>query len=221
MTTALSSGTKVTNPDHIFISEAHRQLYYGLVQDEWNFAEKWDMTAGVRYDEYSDFGSTVNPRAALVWETTDTLVAKLLYGRTFRAPSFSEQYLKNNPVGVGNENLEPETIQTYELAFQYRPRRTVQVKLNLFHYEAEDLIVLAGTTLPLRYENITEQEGSGFEVELDWQPYDQLILRSNFAYQRSEDKTIEHVVHDAPQMQFYLNPHWDFLPDWSLDLQYF
>ena len=26
---------------------------------------------------------------------------------------------------------------------------------------------------------------------------------------------------DAPEMQFYLNPHWKFLPDWSLDGQWF
>jgi len=211
----------VTNPDQIFISDANRQLYYGLAQDEWNLARNWELTAGLRYDEYSDFGSTVNPRVALVWQTTNELVTKFLYGRAFRAPSFAEQYLKNNPVGIGNEDLDPETIQTYELAFEYQPRESVNLKLNLYHYAADDLIALTGTTLPQVNNNIGEQEGNGFEIELAWQPYEQLILRSNFAYQRSENTTNDHVVHDAPQMQFYLNPHWDFLPHWSLDAQYF
>jgi iron complex outermembrane receptor protein len=163
----------------------------------------------------------VNPRAALVWETTDELITKLLYGHAFRAPAFGEQYVKNNPVGVGNENLDPETIETVELAFEYQPRKDVRLKLNLFHYETEGLIALTGTTLPQQYNNYAEQEGDGFEIELDWQPYEQLILRANFAYQQSENKTIGHDVHDAPEMQFYLNPHWDFLTDWSLDGQYF
>lgn len=211
----------ITSPDEIFINNANRQLFYGLVQDEWALARDWELTAGLRYDEYSDFGSTVNPRVALVWETTDTFVTKLLYGKAFRAPAFAEQYVKNNPVGIGQEDLDPETIQTYELAFEYQPSKAVQVKLNLFHYDAEDLIVLAGTTLPQVYSNIGEQDGDGFEIEFSWQPYEQLILRSNFAYHRSENKTIDHVVHDAPGMQFYLNPHWDFLPEWSLDVQYF
>ena len=193
----------------------------GLIQDEWNLAQGWNLTAGVRYDEYSDFGGTVNPRAALVWETTDELITKLLYGQAFRAPAFSEQYVKNNPVGVGNDNLDPETIETLELAFEYQPRKDVRLKLNLFHYVAEDLIALTGTTLPQQYNNYAEQEGDGFEIELDWQPYEQLILRANFAYQQSENETIGHDVHDAPEMQFYLNPHWDFLADWSLDAQYF
>jgi outer membrane cobalamin receptor len=211
----------ITDPNQIYMSDANRQLFYGLIQDGWTLARGWELTAGVRYDEYSDFGDTVNPRAALVWETTDELVTKLLYGRAFRAPSFGEQYAKNNPIGIGNEDLEPETIQTVELAFDYQPREDVRLKLNLFHYEAEDLIALTGTTLPQVYNNIGEQEGNGFEVEFDWQPHKQFLLRSNFAYQRSENKTIDHVVHDAPEMQFYLNPHWDFLPDWSFDGQYF
>ncbi len=124
-------------------------------------------------------------------------------------------------MGIGNEDIDPETIETVELAFEYQPRKDVRLKLNLFHYEAEDLIALTGTSLPLVYNNIDEQEGNGFEVELDWQPHKQFLLRSNFAYQRSENKTIDHVVHDAPEMQFYLNPHWEFLPEWSLDAQYF
>lgn len=42
---------------------------------------------------------------------------------------------------------------------------------------------------------------------MDWQLSEQSRLRSNFAYQRSENKTVDHVVHDAPEMQFFLNPH--------------
>lgn len=211
----------VTNPNEIFISDANRQLFYGLVQDEWKLAHGWELTAGIRYDDYSDFGSTINPRAALVWETRYDLTTKLLYGRAFRAPNFSEQYVKNNPVGVGNEDLDPETIQTVELAFDYQPTVDLGLKLNLFHYEADDLIALTGTTLPQVFNNFSEQEGNGFEIELNWQINEQLQVNSNFAYQHSKNKTTDNVVHDAPEMQFYLNPHWEFLPDWSLDGQYF
>ncbi|MCB2180818.1 MAG: TonB-dependent receptor [Desulfobulbaceae bacterium] len=211
----------ITDADEIYISDANRQLYYALVQDEWKMARKWELTAGVRYDEYSDFGSTVNPRAALVWETRYDLTTKLLFSQAFRAPTFAEQYIKNNPVGVGQDDIDPQTIETVELAFDYQPTVDLRLKLNLFHYEADDLIDLTGNALPQVFDNYAEQEGDGFEIELDWQVFEQLRLRSNFAYQRSENKTVDHVVHDAPQMQFYLNPHWKFAPDWSLDGQYF
>lgn len=211
----------VTNPDHIFSSAANRQLFYGLIQDEWLLARKWELTAGLRYDEYSDFGSTVNPRVALVWETRYDLVTKLLYGRAFRAPSFAEQFVKNNPVSIGSEDLDPEEIETWELAFDYQPTVDLRLKLSLFHYEADDLIDLAGDAPPDVFTNFAEQEGNGFEIELDWQLHKQFRLLSNFAYQRAENKTVDHVVHDAPEFQFYLNPHWKFLPDWSLDGQWY
>ncbi|MCB2182958.1 MAG: TonB-dependent receptor [Desulfobulbaceae bacterium] len=211
----------VTDSDYIFNSDANRHLFYGLIQDEWALARGWELTAGVRYDEYSDFGSTVNPRAALVWETRYDLITKLLYGRAFRAPSFSEQYVKNNPVAIGNPDLTAEEIETIELAFDYQPTVDVRLKLNLFHYEADDLIDYTGSTFPQIANNYAKQEGDGVEIELDWQLHEQLRLLSNFAYQRSENKTEDTVVHDAPEIQFYLNPHWDFTTDWSLDGQYY
>ncbi|HIJ90744.1 MAG: TonB-dependent receptor [Desulfobulbaceae bacterium] len=207
----------VTNPAHIYIDEASRTLFYGLVQDEWQLAKAWTLTVGARYDEYSDFGSTVNPRAALVWETRYDLTTKLMYGQAFRAPSFGEQYVKNNPQIIGNPNLLPEEIETIELAFDYQPTKDLRLILSLFNYEATELVELVGP-MPQIYTNYGKQEGNGFELEMDWRMLRDFRLRSNFAYQRSENKMLDNaVVPDAPQMQFYLNPSWAFMPDWSLD----
>ncbi|HDK02834.1 MAG TPA: TonB-dependent receptor, partial [Gammaproteobacteria bacterium] len=104
-----------------FIRPHHRTDAYVYLQDEWDFVRDWALTAGVRYDRYSDFGGTTNPRLALVWQARYDLTAKLLYGRAFRAPSFAELFSINNPVGLGNPNLKPETINTAELAFDYQP----------------------------------------------------------------------------------------------------
>ena len=207
----------VTDPDLIYIDRANRHLWYGLVQDEWQLAPHWELTAGVRYDDYSDFGSTTNPRAALVWEARYDLTAKLMYGQAFRAPSFGEQYVKNNPVVDGNEQLQPEEIETLELAFDYQPTKDLRFILSLFTYEATDLIEAVGATLPQMFTNYGEQEGHGFELEMEWQLMRDFRLRSNVAYQRSDNKKLDAVVPDAPELQFYLNPHWTFLPDWSLD----
>ena len=190
------------------------------MQDEWQLARAWTLTAGARYDEYSDFGSTVNPRAALVWETRYDLTTKLMYGQAFRAPSFVEQYAKNNPQVIGNPNLAPEEIETIELAFDYQPNKDFRMILSLFNYEAKELIESVGASFPQVYTNYGEQEGNGFEVEIEWRLLRDFRLRSNFAYQRSENKKLDDaVVPDAPEMQFYLNPSWAFLPDWSLDGQ--
>ncbi|MCK4690803.1 MAG: TonB-dependent receptor, partial [Desulfuromonadales bacterium] len=56
--------TNVVNTPNIFIKDSSRTLCYLSFQDEWQFAPDWELTAGVRYDDYSDFGNTVNPRLA-------------------------------------------------------------------------------------------------------------------------------------------------------------
>jgi len=56
------------------------------------------LTFGIRLDKYSDFGSTKNPRPALVWNMNKELTGKLLYGETFRAPSFGELHFQSNPI---------------------------------------------------------------------------------------------------------------------------
>ncbi|MFA7383963.1 MAG: TonB-dependent receptor, partial [Desulfurivibrionaceae bacterium] len=210
----------VTDPAHIFIDKASRTLKYCLVQDEWQLAPAWTLTGGLRYDEYSDFGSTTNPRLALVWETRYDLTTKLMYGQAFRAPAFAEQFVKNNPVTIGNPSLVPEEIETIELAFDYQPTKNLRLIFSLFNYQASELIEMVGPTLPQVLTNYGEQEGRGFEVEMDWRLHQDFRLRANFAYQRSINETLDDaVVPDAPELQFYLNPSWSFLPDWSLDGQ--
>ena len=208
---------------YIFLSNQRRTVYNLSLQDEWQFAEKWELTGGGRYDYYSDFGDTANPRVALVWQTRPDLTSKLLYGRAFRAPSMSELYLKNNPSSLGNPALNPETIDTLELAFDYRPWAQLHTTFNIFSYEIRDLIdnLPDPGTGTLSAQNARDQDGRGFEVAAEWQVSEDLRLVGNLAYQRSQDENSKAVVADAPELQYYLNPQWAFLPGWSLDAQYY
>lgn len=208
---------------YIFMQDQRRQIYNLSLQDEWAFSKGWEFTAGLRYDNYSDFGETFNPRTALVWQTRPDVTSKLMYGRAFRAPSFSELYLKNNPSNLGNPALKPETIDTVELAFDFRPGARFHSTLSLFRYEIKDLI----DNLPdpeastISAQNARNQEGRGFEVEAEWLVAEDFRLLGNLAYQRSLDRDTKAVVADAPEWQLYLNPQWRFLPYWSLDGQYY
>ena len=208
----------IDDPKLRFAPSANRHFWYALAQDEWQFASAWALTAGVRYDEYSDFGGTVNPRLALVWETLPQLTTKVMYGSAFRAPNFGELYTINNPVNNGDPTNTPEEIDTYELAFDYQATRDLRLLLNLFAYDASDLIETNSVTHT--YQNAREQKGQGFETEMDWQATTSVRLRANFAYQRCKDAQTHAVTAAAPEMEAYLNPSWAFLPDWSLDGQY-
>jgi outer membrane receptor for ferrienterochelin and colicins len=199
-----------------FLLPHSRRVNYVYAQDEWAFTQDWFLTAGVRQDHYSDFGSTTNPRLALVWETAYNLTSKLLYGRAFRPPSFSELYNVNNPVLIGNPNLKPETNQSTELAFTWQATSTLQANLNLFHYLWEDILRPDSTGV---VQNAGRQHGDGFETELVWDASPSLRLTGNYAQQHSIDETTNQDAGNAPRHHLYARADWRFMPRWTLDAQ--
>lgn len=209
------------DPDQVWMPEEDRKNYYAFVQDEWQFAQNWQLVSGLRYDYYADFGETVNPRAALVWATTDNLTTKLLYGRAFRAPSLNEQYAANNPVLAGNDDLDPETIDTIELALGYQASTRLFYGVNIFYYEIDDLInaePVAGSNAS-QYQNSGKRKGHGGELEASYQALDNLNLTANYAYQRATDEESDESVGDAPNHQAYARIEWQVATQWALNTQ--
>ena len=204
-----------------FLRPHSRRVNHVYVQDEWAFTRDWYLTAGVRHDQYSDFGGTTNPRVALVWETAYNLTSKLLYGRAFRPPSFSELYNINNPVGLGNPNLNPESIESVELAFAWQAARTLQANLNLFRYQMKDILrfVQDPATGISTAQNAGRQHGQGMEVELVWEASSSLRLSGNYAQQRSIDEATNQDAGNAPRHHVYARADWRFMPHWTLDAQ--
>ncbi len=208
--------TDVTGTADVFIANQTRNVWYLAFQDEWQFAPDWELTGGVRYDHYTEFGSTVNPRLALVWAMDYNLTSKLLLGSAFRAPSFGEEFAKNNPVALGNSQLRPETINTAEIAFDYRPNFDLQEMFNLFYYEAKDLIDYGTTTGGAQAQNLNNQKGYGVEMESKWKPLDSLTLGAAFAWQHSEDMRTGAPIAGAPGRQLSLSLLWKVQPAWSV-----
>lgn len=210
--------TSVTGTAFAFMPKKSRTNFHLSIQDEWQLARDWELTTGIRYDYYSDFGDTINPRIALVWATLHNLTTKILYGRAFRAPSFSEQFAINNPVVLGNPSLSPETIDTIELAFNYRPVFDLQTNLNLFVYKAKDLIEFVpdpgGDSSTAQ--NARDQEGYGFEFETIWRATENLKLLGNYAWQHSHDADSNKRIPDAPGQQIYVAADWNFFPEWNI-----
>jgi iron complex outermembrane receptor protein len=211
--------TDVSNTDNVYLEDSSRTINYLSLQDEWNINDRWQLTTGIRYDDYSDFGDTTNPRIALVWKTNPALTTKLLYGSAFRAPSFGELEARNNPSALGNSDLDPETIDTYELSFNYKPTPKIQSTLSLFSYQAKDLISYISNGAVSRAENAIDQEGQGLEWELNWEINDKWRISSSYALQKSEDSDTGADIADAPGQQLTLNTYWKVAPKWLFSTQ--
>ncbi|MBV8656682.1 MAG: TonB-dependent receptor [Burkholderiales bacterium] len=208
-----------TNP---YLRPHSRQLSFVYAQDEWNFAKDWYLTGGVRHDRYSDFGGTTNPRLALVWEAAYNLTAKLLYGRAFRAPSFTELYAINNPALIGNPNAKPEKMETVEAALAWQPTGGVQLGINVFRYKMRDILRAVAAANPIygsTVQNSGEQTGHGLELEASWDVSKTVRLSGNYAYQKATDQTTTNDLGNAPHKQLYLRGDWRFMADWSLSGQ--
>jgi len=163
--------------------DASRRIWATYLQDEWELLERLNLTAGVRYDHYSDFGSTVNPRVALVWNLLENADLKCLYGRAFRAPNFHELYTINNPVEAGNPALKPERIETWEAGASYRFSRALNLDLNYFHSVIADLIGRDTSTAPALLINAGRSRTQGVEVGLDGSAFATLKWRLSYTWQ--------------------------------------
>lgn len=211
----------VSGTQWVFMKPGGRRNYYAYIQDVWGLARGWELTAGLRYDDYSDFGSTVNPRFALVWATTRDLTTKFLYGEAFRAPSFAQTRAINNPTVLGNPDLSPETMRSYEVAFDYRPTSDFSLLFNVFYYRWEDIInfVPDVNDLTRTARNDGEQEGKGFEFEAQWMPYQNLTFTGNFSWVRAEDKRTGSRAVNFPEQKIFFGAYWQPLPDFRLNIQ--
>jgi iron complex outermembrane receptor protein len=84
------------------------------------------LTGGVRYDVHSHYGEQVTGRVGVTSRWSRALVAKLLYGSAFKAPSPYLLYATPLRPGdvVGNPDLKPQRIHTVEYQMSWKPRRT-------------------------------------------------------------------------------------------------
>lgn len=210
----------VTNdPNFVYLLPHKRNLKYFLIQDEWTLGRSLSSTIGVRYDKYSDFGKTVNPRFALVWDANYNLVIKAIHNRAFRAPSSSEQYNVNNPVLLGNPKIRPEKIVSNELVLSWNLNEKLKTNLNLFHYKMSDIIQKVPNENPLTgstAQNKGSRTGRGFEFDAEWNPSYQLRLIGSLSYQKTIDDAIGKDAGLAPHKRLYVRADWRFAPSWTL-----
>lgn len=134
------------------------------------------LTLGSRFDHYQEIGKHLSPRLGIVHQFSDTQTVKLLYGEAYRAPSLSETGLTNNPVLVGNPELDYEIVKTWDLLWQGIWKNS-RVAINFFHNQFEQPIAtgLIGSTRT--YVNGEDQSNQGTSLEINQQLNDQWLLR--------------------------------------------
>lgn len=194
------------------IPEQSRRDLYVYLQDVWTLAEDWELTAGLRYDRFSDFGGATTPRLALVWRADERLTGKLLYGEAFRTPSYQELYFQT-AANTPNPALRPEHSRTWELAFDYLAGDRLRLGLNLYRFERTDLISGSAGT----FQNFGEFVVHGLELEAHWQAAPALRFTGNLTLLDQDDGPARDV--NIPDATLSLRMDWAFHPRWALGAQ--
>ena len=121
--------------------KTQRTILYASFEDLISLNKDVDFVLGARVDNYSDIGSQISTRAGLVYRASDELIAKLLYGSAFRAPSFYEKYTSGHIYyGYGVQSLVPEKTNTYEAALIYMPNLQNKLSLNVYYSKLMNVI---------------------------------------------------------------------------------
>lgn len=210
----------VSDTPAVFQPENQRTSHYAFVQDEWAFAEAWELTGGVRYDHFSDVGGATNPRLSLVWSTTPTLTTKLIYGEAFRPPAFFELYGTSNPVALGNPDLKPEKLRSGELAVNWKPLTTLSWDASTYRLRIHDFIDFESDSGQPTFtaRNNSQLRGYGFETELRYQAGPALDLMANYSTQRTRDESGA-PLGLAPREESHVRATWHAAPRWLLTPQ--
>ena len=111
-----------------------------FAQALWTPRDDLDVSATLRADHNSGFGTFYTGRIAAAWQASEGLVLRGAAGRGFRAPSINEQL--GNPVWsiAPNPDLAPETSISAEIGADYSFANGAEISVTLFHLTTDDAI---------------------------------------------------------------------------------
>ncbi len=191
------------DPPIVYLDDDRDSDFWALyIQDEYEIFRGLILNAGFRYDYYSTFGGTINPRIALIATPREGSTVKLLYGRAFRAPSAYELYYHDGGnTQKANPDLDPETIDTYELVYEQSLRKNLRGTATGYYYKTEDLINSgidpADDLLVFRNLDSVKAYGATMEIEGKWE--NGFEGRASYTYQKTEDEITGQELENSPR----------------------
>ena len=195
----------------------------GFAQDQIRlFDDKLIFLGAIRYDNATTYsgGYQTNDPSMRTYNAS--------YGRAFRAPMLDSMYrsgsLKAGKVQLANPNLDPETIDSFEIGTDYQPFDNLKLSASGYHSIAHDFLyrVNLSPTL-LQTQNVGEVTIWGAEFNAEYEPFKHMdadlfkrfSLFGNYTYNDSriskfsKNKALEgKLLTYTPQNSFNLGFNW-------------
>ena len=190
-------------PYVLYLSSHHSSTQASVyLQDEFAIRKNLLLTAGMRYDQYSTFGGTLNPRLGLILSPQENTDIKFLYGQAFRAPDdfelhYSAPLLSFEP----SPNLRPETIKTTEVVFERYFWQRASLSASGFYNQIDHLISQATdpTNGFLHFVNLDGVRGKGLEFQFSAKRPSGWEGRLSYTLQESHNPLDGKPLSDSPR----------------------
>ncbi len=189
-------GLGVPLPPHS-IAPHSRQVSSVYVQDQIEIADGLRATLGARYDDNSEVGSRLTPRAALVWQVAEHHVLKAQFAEGFRAPTFFEVYIEH-PEGA---DLDFEVNRTTELNYVYTESG---MSLRATAYRARIANMVFRDFARNAFGNVSHADADGVELEFQRQLAESLHMDVGASHVEAHDNRT--VTLDDREISS--TPHW-------------
>ncbi|MDH3859393.1 MAG: TonB-dependent receptor [Gammaproteobacteria bacterium] len=157
---------------------------------EWRFDENWLLDLGIMLEDSSLTSMEESPRISLIRQFGKAHALRLVASKANRNPILWEaegetEFTANLPgppftvavpTWLGNDDIDPEEIESYEIGLRSRIRPGLETDIKFFTYEITEQFVSSEVTVatpfgPLDVEsnaNGGETEVNGIEVALDY-----------------------------------------------------
>ena len=180
----LESKWSAEKPYIPYISDPNldRKIYSLYLNDNYSVSSDFDISAGLRYDHYSDYGNSYSPNLGIVYRLNPEIRLKALYSHSFRAPSWVE--LTDVKLS-GYPDLEAETSDSIEMGIVFKPNPNNILRVNLFTSKIKNMIAKDSTG---HYVQDSQNHFYGSEIEYIYSPNTKTELNFFASYIKAEDE---------------------------------
>ena len=176
------------------------EQWAAFAQDEFTVTKNLTFHAGVRYDQYENFGGTSNPRLALIFAPLKPTTIKLIYGQAFRAPNNYELFFKDGFSTEENPHLRPERIRATEFIWEQNLGANFRFSGSAFNDQISSII--EQHTDPqngfLIYENSGNARSRGLGLELAGKTQSEFEGKISYTFQRTRDAVTGMALTNSP-----------------------
>jgi outer membrane cobalamin receptor len=173
-------------------SAKHRYIVRaGYLENHFDITKKLKVSLGARVDDYSNFGTQLDPSFSVLYKFNDDNNVHCVISRSFRAPTFNDLYWPATGSSRGNPNLNPEKGATAEIGFNTKPFKFLCTDITYYRNNYSQLIKWASDSNNVYSpQNISKAVIHGIEFSnAVFLPYN-LELDAAYTYLRAmDDKT--------------------------------